>query len=340
MFSSLLLSTSLLAQERLKPSKTETLATFTFLQPNNQPFANSVILFRGNKGSKISATTNASGLLKTLLPNNETFTTISGVYLNDRLIKTGNKAYSAIGGKRYTHRFIEYSFYYKNKNGDGAKGELVTIVSNTGKTYTQTTTADGFALFYLPIQEKYTVNLTHHPNAKTIDIPDSGHSYLQFSSSFRGMSSIEKEQSGIREVERAKELVKKRAQAKAQAKIDEEVAEEKRVKDTAQKEKNEKSISVGMSTRIVFFASQSKFKGVGVITVYDGGKNGAVIGKVRSIWSCTRGPIKEDDFEAQVVKRKGTYTYYAKSAEGVEWEGSYEVLGGGRKNIPLKIKDK
>jgi len=314
-FSTLLFSTSLLAQERLKPSKTETLATFTFLQPNNQPLANSVILFRGNRGSKISATTNASGLVKTLLPNNESFTTISGEYLNDRLIRTGNKAYSAIGGKRYTHRFIEYSFYYKNNNGEGAKGELVTIISNTGKTYTQTTTADGFALFYLPIQEKYTVNLPQHPNAKTIDIPDSGHSYLQFSSSFRGRSSLEKEQDDIRQEERAEELVK-------------------------QKEKNKKSIPISMSTRIVFFASQSKLKGVGIITVYDGGKNGAVIGIVHSIWNCSRGPIKEEDIEAQIVKTKGTYTYYAKSAEGVEWEGSYEVLGGGQKNIPLRIKDK
>jgi hypothetical protein len=37
---------------------------------------------------------------------------------------------------------------------------------------------------------------------------------------------------------------------------------------------------------------------------------------------------------------KGTYTYYAKSTQGIEWEGTYEVLGGGQKNIPLRIKDK
>lgn len=339
-FCSFLFSSSLLAQERLKPSKTETLATFTFLQPNNQPFANATIVFKGNKGSKVTAITNAAGVIKTLLPNNENFTTISGAYFNDRIIKTGNRAYSAIGGKRYSHRFIEYSFYYKNTAGNGVKDEIVTIVSNTGKTYTQTTAANGLALFYLPIQEKYTVNLTHYPNAKTIDIPDSGHSSMQFSASVQRMSSVEKEQADIRQEKRAEELVKERAEAKIQAEIAQEAAEKQRIKDAAQKERENKAIDAGAATRVVFFASQAEFKSVGVITVYDGGKNGAVIGHIRSVWSCTRGPVKEEKFEAQVVKTKGTYTYYAKSSQGVEWEGSYEVLGGKRKNIPLRIEHK
>lgn len=313
-FSSLLLSTSLFSQERLKPSKTETLATFTFLQPNSQPFANEVVLFKGNKGSKVSAKTNTSGLVKTLLPNNENFTTTSGEYLNDRLIKTGNKAYSAIGGKRYTHRFIEYSFYYKNTSGEAVKDELVTIISNTGKTYTQTTTADGLALFYLPIQEKYTVNLTYYPNARTIEIPDAGYSYLQMSYSFYSMSSLETEQSDI--------------------------SREKSEQEERQREETEKADRERSPTIVVFFASQAEYKSVGTITVYDGGKGGTVVGEVRAIWNCTNGPNKKEQIEAKVIKMKGTYTYYAKSTQGIEWEGTYEVLGGGQKNIPLRIKHK
>lgn len=339
-FSSFLFSISLLAQERLKPSKTETLATFTFLQPNNQPFSNATIVFEGNKGSKVVAKTNASGLLKTLLPNNENFTTTSGAYFNDRIIKTGNRAYSAIGGKRYTHRFIEYSFYYKNNNGTGIKNEVVTIVSNTGKTYTQTTTTGGLALFHLPIQDKYTVNLPHYPKAKTIDIADSGHSYLQLNASFIGMSSTEKEQADTRAVELVEERRKEKIKAEAQEKIAQKVAEEKRIKDAAQKEREDKAILAGAATRIVFFASQKEHKSAGIITVYDGGKDGKVIGKINSVWSCTRGPLKEEQFEANIVKTKGIYSYYAKSNQGVEWEGTYEVLGGKQKNIPLRIKDK
>jgi len=197
-FSYLFISTSVIAQNSLKPSKTETLASFTFLQPNNQPYANAEILFKGNKGSNIKATTSASGLVKVLLPNNENFTTRSGEYFNSKLIKTGNRAYSAIGGQRYTHKFIEYSFYYKNKNGAGTKDELVSIVSNTGKTYTQTTAADGLALFHLPIEEKYTLNLTYYPKVRTIDVSDSEHAFVQMNYTFRGMSSLEKKQVALK----------------------------------------------------------------------------------------------------------------------------------------------
>lgn len=339
-FSFFLCSTSLLAQERLKPSKTETLASFTFLQPNSQPFANATIVFKGNKGSTITAKTSSSGLVKALLPNNENFTTTSGEYFNDRLIKTGNRAYSAIGGKRYTHRFIEYTFYYKNDDGAGVKDELVTIVSNTGKTYTQTTAANGLAVFYLPIEGKYTLNLTHYPNTRTIDVEDAGHSFVQLNYSFRGMSSRETEQADVRAEERAKDRAAEKIRRDAEAKIAQKALLEQKTKDAAQKAREQKAIDAGVATRVVFFASQSESKGVGAITIYDGGKEGAVIGKVTSVWSCTRGPIKEEQIEANIVKVKGTYTYYAKSSQGMEWEGTYEVLGGKQKNIPLRIKQK
>lgn len=334
--SSVLFSTALLAQDRLKPSKTETLATFTFLNPNNQPFANSEVLFKGNKGSKVVAKTDASGVVKTLLPNNEDFTTLSGEYENHQLLKTGNRAYSAIGGKRYTHRFIEYSFYYKNYDGEGVKDELVTVVSNSGKNYTQTTDAKGLALFYLPIEEKYTVHLTHYPNAKTIDIPDAGHSYVQLSHPFQWMSSAEKEQADIRQAETAQQI----AQAEVAQKAAKEKAAAKATKEAAQKAQIENSIPPDEATVIVFFASEPEHKGVGTITVYDGGKDGPVIGTVRSVWNCTRGPVKEAQIEAKTIKRKGTYTYYAKSTQGMEWEGTYEVSTARQKNIPLRIKHK
>ncbi|CAA6813377.1 MAG: Unknown protein [uncultured Aureispira sp.] len=339
-FSFLFLASSLIAQERLKPSKTETLATFTFLQPDKQPYANLEILFKGNKGSNIKARTNASGLVKVLLPNNEDFTTRSGEYFNGRLIKTGNKAYSAIGGQRYTHKFIEYSFYYTNLKGEGVKGELVTILSNTGKTYTKTTLANGLALFHLPIEATYTLNLTYHPDVRTIEVPDAGHSFVQMNYTFRGVSSYEKEQADIRREERVKERAKAQIQAAAQEKTTQEALEVKRTKDAAQKAREDKAILAGAATRVVFFASQPEYKGVGTITVYDGGKEGAVIGSINSVWSCMRGPEKEGKIEAYVVKSKGTYTYYAKSAQGVEWSGTYEILGGEQKNIPLRIKDK
>lgn len=327
-----LFSTSLLAQDRLKPSKTETLATFTFLQPNNQPFANSTILFKGNKGSKITASTNASGMVKALLPNNENFTTISGEYFNDKLIKTGNRAYSAIGGKRYTHRFIEYSFYYKNYDGEGIKDELVTILSNSGKEYTQTTDAKGLALFYLPIQEKYTVNVTYYPNAKTIDIADEGYASMQISHPFQWMSSAEKEQADIRKAERAQKVIAQKAiEEKNTQESEEEEVKEETIKNT---------IPANESTLVVFFASQKEHKKDGTITVYDGGKGGAVIGKINSVWNCTRGPLKEEDIEASIRKRKGAHKFYAKSAQGTVWQGTYEVSGDGQKNIPLRIKDK
>jgi hypothetical protein len=342
-FSSVLLSSSLLAQSQLRPSKTETLATFTFLQPDNQPLASSKVLFKGNKGTKVTAMTNSSGMLKTLLPNNENFTTVTGENSNDKLIKTGNREYSAIGGQRYTHRFIEYSFYYKNNKGENVKGELVNVVSSSGKTYTQTTNANGLALFYLPIKGKYTVNLTHYPNAKKIDIPDEGYASMQLSHPFRGMSSVEKAAFNIEQGERAKErekdaLVRKKSQDERAEKAA--LVERQATKDAAQKAALESAIPTDEATLVVFFASQREHKGAGTITVYDGDKDGYVIGHIRSIWSCTRGPIKQEDYEAQTIKRKGTYSYYAKSSQGMEWEGTYEVLDNKQKNIPLRIQHK
>lgn len=339
----LLISSTLIAQERLKPSKTETLATFTFLQPNKQPFANSEVLFKGNKGTKVRAMTNASGLVKTLLPNNEDFTTVSGEYSNDKLIKTGNREYSAIGGERYTHRFIEYSFYYKNYNGEGIQGEVVQIESSSGKTYTQTTAAKGLALFYLPIQDKYSVHLSQYSNVKKVDIPDQGYASMTLSQPFQGLSSADKVAYDLKQ----EEIVKENAQAEVlqkAAQIEREKIATKAAKKAAEnlikKEAAENAIPANEATLVVFFASQREHKGVGTITVYDGGKDGYVIGQVRSIWSCTRGPIKEEDYEAKTIKRKGTYSYYAKSSQGMEWEGTYEVTEQGQKNIPLRIKDK
>ncbi len=342
-FGSTLLSTSLLAQSQLRPSKTETLATFTFLQPNNQPFANSKVLFKGNKGTKVTAMTNASGIVKTLLPNNENFTTVSGEYSNDKLIKTGNREYSAIGGRRYTHRFIEYSFYYKDYNGEGIEGEVVQVESSSGKTYTQTTAAKGLALFYLPIQDKYSVHLSQYSNVKKVDIPDQGYASMTLSHPFKGLSSADKVAYDLKQ----EESIKKNAQASAAqkaAQIEREKiatkAAEKAAEDVIKKEAAENAIPANEATLVVFFASQSEHKGVGTITVYDGDKDGYVIGQIRSIWSCTRGPIKEEDYEAKTIKRKGTYRYYAKSSQGMEWEGTYEVTDQRRKNIPLRIKDK
>ncbi|MCP4443075.1 MAG: carboxypeptidase regulatory-like domain-containing protein [Aureispira sp.] len=74
------------------------------------------------------------------------------------------------------------------------------------------------------------------------------------------------------------------------------------------------------------------------VEVYDGDENGELIGSVKFYWrgeTCT-GSVENAQNKIAITKDPGTYTYYAKTGDGVhEWRGEYTIKGNSTKKIPL-----
>lgn len=297
-----------IAQSNLQANATQSLVIAKISNPDESLYANAPVVFVDPKGTQTKTKTDANGVAKILLPINSKYIIHCGEHINDIAIPTQNKANSTTSCHRYTYRFIDYTFTYTNYDYQAIPNEVITITSSSGKIYTQTTNQKGIAKFYLPLQESYSVSAQQNPDITTISVPDQGQTISKLSYDFQWMGMVAY----------ADFLIEEAA-----------MAEKMRIED---------SIRATKPTQVVFFASNADFKRVGDITVYDGNKKGKVIGTISAVWSCRRGPIEEESFEAQISKKKGTYRYYAISTEGVKWEGSYEVLGDGRQNVCLEIK--
>jgi hypothetical protein len=305
---------NLTGQTKIHPSKTHSLVVLNINHPDKSPYNNGIVFFTGKKGTKLSAKTNETGQLEILLPINDQYTTQCGSLVNEKLIIIKNRANVILRGRRYTHKFIDYTFKYKNYEDDPVVDEIITIISNTGETYQESTGSNGEAKFYLPHSNTYSINAKYNPDITTINIPEQGQTHTRTMFTFRGIGSVAQD---IYDEEEAEYQL--------------EIEEKRRIED---------SIRGTQPTTIIFFASEPNHTSVGNITVYDGGKDGEVIGEVTAVWNCHRGPTKEEDIQAKIVKMKGSFRYYAKSSKGMEWEGTYEVLGGGTQLIPLDIKIK
>lgn len=77
------------------------------------------------------------------------------------------------------------------------------------------------------------------------------------------------------------------------------------------------------------------------IKIYDGGINGKLLGEANYYWrkeTCT-GSVKNAKKKIAVTKNPGTYTYYAKTGDGLhEWSGEYIIVGSSTQKIALNLE--
>lgn len=314
----LFLSSTILGQEKLTPSSSKTLVILEVLNPDDSPYKNALVKLKDNNMNEFKATTDSKGVLKVLLPIGNKYMVYCGGKKNELLIDISNRGYATWSGLRYTHRFIEFTFNFKDYQNKPVDQEKVFTVLDSGDTLVEETNQYGKAKFFIPIKRAFEVS-TKHKIIKSFNIPDEGHEAISLNFKYQGQSSksIEKEQ--------------KEAQL---AQI--EFEKQKKIRDSIRL--HEDSIRSTQPTVVIFFASDREMRHLGEISVFDGNKGGDKLGTVNSVWSCHSGPAVKDA-EVKFEKMKGHYSYYAKSNQGYEWEGSYEIKGGGWERIILEISD-
>ena len=312
----LLISKIIASQEILQPSASETLLILEVSNPDDSPYKNKVVKFIDENENEFKSTTNSKGELKVLVPNGHNYYTKCEELKNERLIKIGSRGYSTFSTKRYTYRFTEFTLQFINYQNKPVNGEEILALLASGDSLIKKTDPYGKVKFYFPIEESFEVK-TKYKLIKKFEIPDEGYQSVAFDYRYRGQSTKEYEHA-VKQSELA--IL--------------EYAKKNRIRDSIKRYND--SIQSTKPTVVIFFASDREFKHLGEISVYDGSKNGKLLGTVNSVWSCHSGP-SEKDAEVKFKKMKGSYTYYAISAQGYEWEGSYNIKGGGWESVILEI---
>lgn len=319
----ILLFSKVFGQGSLSPTSDEALIILEVLNPTGSPFKNADVTFKNADVSEVIATTNDQGILKILLPIGNQYSINCGGYKNERLIYSGARGYSTWSGTRYTYRFIDFTFNFRDYQDHQIDKETIYIVLSSGDTLIEQTDKYGDARFFIPIESSFTV-YTEDNLIRRFTIPDEGYESISFKFNYQGESS--------------KEIEEQKKEARL-AQI-----EYERYQTTLDSIRAyEDSIRSTQPTSIIFFASSAiasdkEMRHPGEISVFDGGKEGVKIGSLNSIWSCHSGPSLKDA-EIILEKTKGTHSYYAKSSQGFEWEGDYEITGGGWKHIILEISE-
>ena len=312
----LLISKTIVSQEILQPSVSETLLILEVLNPNDSPYENKIVKLIDENKNEFKSTTNSKGELKILVPNGHSYFTKCGELKNERIINIGSRGYSTFSSKRYTYRFTEFTLQFINYQNKPVIGEEILTLLASGDSLIKKTDPYGKVKFYLPIKESFEVK-TEYKLIKKFEIPDEGYQSVAFDFRYQGQSTKEYEfkvkQNELAEIEYAKQ---------------------NRIRDSIRKYND--SVRSTQPTVVIFFASDREFKHLGEISVYDGSKKGKLLGTVNSVWSCHSGP-SEEDAEVKFKKMKGSYTYYAVSSQGYEWEGSYNIKGGGWERVILEI---
>ena len=312
----LLISKTIVSQEILQPSVSETLLILEVLNPNDSPYENKIVKLIDENKNEFKSTTNSKGELKILVPNGHSYFTKCGELKNERIINIGSRGYSTFSSKRYTYRFTEFTLQFINYQNKPVIGEEILTLLASGDSLIKKTDPYGKVKFYLPIKESFEVK-TEYKLIKKFEIPDEGYQSVAFDFRYQGQSTKEFEDA-VRQNELA--MI--------------EYAKENRIRDSIKRHND--SVQSTNPTMVIFFASDIEFKHLGEISVYDGSKKGKLLGTVNSVWSCHSGP-SEEDAEVKFKKMKGSYTYYAVSSQGYEWEGSYNIKGGGWERVILEI---
>lgn len=314
----ILISKTIVSQEILQPSATETLLILEVLNPNDSPYENKIVKLIDENKNEFKSTTNSKGELKVLVPNGHSYFTKCGELKNERIINIGSRGYSTFSSKRYTYRFTEFTLQFINYQNKPVIGEEILTLLASGDSLIKKTDSYGKAKFYLPIKESFDVR-TKYNLIKKFEIPDKGYQSVAYDFRYRGQSTKEYEDAVIQN---------KLAMI--------EYAKQNRIRDSIQRYND--SVQSTKPTMVIFFASDREFKHLGEISIFDGSKKGKLLGTVNSVWSCHSGP-SEENAEVKFKKMKGSYTYYAISAQGYEWEGSYNIKGGGWERVILEIED-
>ena len=314
----ILISKTIVSQEILQPSATETLLILEVLNPNDSPYENKIVKLIDENKNEFMSTTNSKGELKVLVPNGHSYFTKCGDLKNERIINIGSRGYSTFSSKRYTYRFTEFTLQFINYQNKPVIGEEIQTLLASGDSLVKKTDTYGKAKFYLPIKESFDVR-TKYNLIKKFEIPDKGYQSVAYDFRYRGQSTKEYEDAVIQN---------KLAMI--------EYAKQNRIRDSIQRYND--SVQSTKPTMVIFFASDREFKHLGEISVFDGSKKGKLLGTVNSVWSCHSGP-SEENAEVKFKKMKGSYTYYAVSTQGYEWEGSYNIKGGGWERVILEIED-
>ena len=314
----ILISKTIVSQEILQPSATETLLILEVLNPNDSPYENKIVKLIDENKNEFKSTTNSKGELKVLVPNGHSYFTKCGELKNERIINIGNRGYSTFSSKRYTYRFTEFTLQFINYQNKPVIGEEILTLLASGDSLIKKTDSYGKAKFYLPIKESFDVR-TKYNLIKKFEIPDKGYQSVAYDFRYRGQSTKEYEDAVIQN---------KLAMI--------EYAKQNRIRDSIQRYND--SVQSTKPTMVIFFASDREFKHLGEISIFDGSKKGKLLGTVNSVWRCHSGP-SEENAEVKFKKMKGSYTYYAVSNQGYEWEGSYNIKGGGWERVILEIED-
>ena len=314
----LLISKTIVSQEILQPSASETLLILEVLNPDDSPYKNKIVKLIDENKNEFKSTTNSNGELKVLVPNGHNYFTKCGELKNERIINIGSRGYSTFSSKRYTYRFTEFTLQFINYQNKPVLGEEILSLLASGDSLIKKTDSYGKAKFYLPIEESFELR-TKYNLIKKFEIPDKCYQSVAFDFRYRGQSTKEYEDA-VRQNELA--MI--------------EYAKQNRIRDSIQRYYD--SVKSTKPTVVIFFASDREFKHLGEISVYDGSKKGKLLGTVNSVWSCHSGP-SEEDAEVKFKKMKGSYNYYAISTQGYEWEGSYNIKGGGWESVILEIDD-
>lgn len=314
----ILISKTIVSQEILQPSATETLLILEVLNPNDSPYENKIVELIDENKNEFKSTTNSKGELKVLVPNGHSYFTKCGELKNERLINIGSRGYSTFSSKRYTYRFTEFTLQFINYQNKPVIGEEILTLLASGDSLVKKTDSYGKAKFYMPIKESFDVR-TKYNLIKKFELPDKGYQSVAYDFRYRGQSTKEYEDAVIQN---------KLAMI--------EYAKQNRIRDSIQRYND--SVQSTKPTMVIFFASDREFKHLGEISVFDGSKKGNLLGTVNSVWSCHSGP-SEENAEVKFKKMKGSYTYYAVSTQGYEWEGSYNIKGGGWERVILEIED-
>ena len=314
----ILISKTIVSQEILQPSATETLLILEVLNPNDSPYENKIVKLIDENKNEFMSTTNSKGELKVLVPNGHSYFTKCGDLKNERIINIGSRGYSTFSSKRYTYRFTEFTLQFINYQNKPVIGEEILTLLASGDSLVKKTDSYGKAKFYLPIKESFDVR-TKYNLIKKFEIPDKGYQSVAYDFRYRGQSTKEYEDAVIQN---------KLAMI--------EYAKQNRIRDSIQRYND--SVQSTKPTMVIFFASDREFKHLGEISVFDGSKKGELLGTVNSVWSCHSGP-SEENAEVKFKKMKGSYTYYAVSTQGYEWEGTYNIKGGGWERVILEIEE-
>lgn len=312
----ILISKTIVSQEILQPSATETLLILEVLNPNDSPYENKIVKLIDENKNEFKSTTNSKGELKVLVPNGHIYFTKCGELKNERIINIGSRGYSTFSSKRYTYRFTEFTLQFINYQNKPVIGEEILTLLASGDSLIKKTDSYGKAKFYLPIKESFDVR-TKYNLIKKFEIPDKGYQSVAFDFRYRGQSTeeyeLEVKQNKLAEIEYAKQ---------------------NRIRDSIQRYND--SVQSTKPTVVIFFASDREFKHLGEISIFEESKKGKLLGTINTVWSCNSGP-SEKDAELKFKKMKGNYTYYAISTQGYEWEGTYNIKGGGWKRVILEI---